>query len=433
MDSARLKILITAHEFSPSLGSECSSAWNIITRLGRFHDVTVLFAETNQFKSNNYKTQVEDFIIENNISGLRFVPIPQPYLTSIIAKVNRFISNKQSNIGLSGLYFLGVRFWERHVYDAVSHILCNEEYDILHHFNHLSFREPGFLWRINKPFVWGPISGFSQIPSSFYVTMPSKEVLKNRFRNFFNILQSTLSMRVRKAIQKSTMVYFVTEDDEKLLKGLGQNSKHLLDIGTEPKQRSMAMRKSEDFISVLWVGRIDHLKALYILLNAVAGKKLLLDKIELTIIGDGPQFTDCKKHAMELGITKINWLGSIPKNDVESNMLLSDVLVHTSIKEAASAVVLEALSAGLPIICHDGFGMRFSINSTCGIKVPIVSPRDSINGFADALEGIVLDHALLESLKLGAVQRSKELTWDSISERISKDYMEINAQSQIDK
>ena len=77
--------------------------------------------------------------------------------------------------------------------------------------------------------------------------------------------------------------------------------------------------------------------------------------------------------------------------------------------------------------------MRFSINSTCGIKVPIVSPRDSINGFADALEGIVLDHALLESLKLGAVQRSKELTWDSISERISKDYMEINAQSQIDK
>lgn len=51
----KLNVLIVAHEFSPSQGSECAVGWNIINNLYKFHNVTVIYAKTNQFKTSNYK------------------------------------------------------------------------------------------------------------------------------------------------------------------------------------------------------------------------------------------------------------------------------------------------------------------------------------------------------------------------------------------
>ncbi len=49
----------------------------------------------------------------------------------------------------------------------------------------------------------------------------------------------------------------------------------------------------------------------------------------------------------------------------------ADFFVHTRIQEATSSVITEALTMGLPAICHDGFGMSVAVTDTCGIKVPL--------------------------------------------------------------
>ena len=424
--SRRLKILITAHEISPVVGSECSSGWNIITRLGQFHDITVLYAETNQFGTNNYKEQIEGYISKNGIvKGVEFISIKQPPLTKLIARFNKNLSDKKTSVGLSLLYFSGVKFWEKSLYRFTIKLLKERDFDVLHHFNHISFREPGYLWKIDKPFIWGPTSGLSRVPVSFLHSMPIREVIYNLLRNFLNRFQIIINRRISKAINNSDIIYFVTSDDGKFFLKKGKRVQNLLDMGAYEVSLRSERLLQEKPIKVLWIGRFSFLKALDILLKAIESSAILKMNIELHVIGDGPQKDYYQKMASDLELKNITWHGHIPKDVVFKIMKESDVLVHTSIKEAASAVILESISAGLPIICHDSFGMSFAINDSCGIKVPFLSPKDSIVGFKDALEKICNNPELINKLSNGALKRAKELSWDSIAEKIASDYTSI--------
>lgn len=425
--SRRLKVLVTAHEISPILGSECSSGWNIITRLGSFHDVTVLYAESNQFGTNNYKEHIDNFILKNGaVPGVEFIAIPQPSITTKIARLNKRFSDKKTSVGLSILYFFGVKYWEKRVFLFASQLIKERHFDLMHHFNHLSFREPGYLWKIDKPFVWGPTSGLSRVPITFLYSMPLSEFLYNILRNFLNIFQFFINGRIRNAIKKSRLIYFVTSDDGSFFGEKNCRIKNLLDMGTYEVTNYKEKPPHLNPIKALWVGRFSFLKALDILLRAIDSSDTLRKYLELNIIGDGPQKKYFQKLASDLNLDNIKWLGQIPKERVFEIMQESDILVHTSIKEAASAVILESISAGLPVVCHDSFGMSFAIDKNCGIKVPFISPKKSIEGFKLALEKICNNPHLVNELSIGALNRAKELSWDSMAETIANDYIAIN-------
>ena len=106
-------------------------------------------------------------------------------------------------------------------------------------------------------------------------------------------------------------------------------------------------------------------------------------------------------------------------------MKSSDVLVHTSYREATSNVIPEALSFGVPVICHDISGMAIAINDECGIKVPLMSYEQSIFGFRNALRLLLQNPELVIGLRKGAVRRSSQLSWDSMAETIATDYIRI--------
>ena len=117
--SKKLNILITAHELSPVLGSECGAAWNIVTRLAKYHNITILYARTNQFGTNNYEADVSSYIKGNFLENIKFIAIDQPRETKFIASLNKIISHNKSNVGNPILYFLGVRYWEKSAYRKV--------------------------------------------------------------------------------------------------------------------------------------------------------------------------------------------------------------------------------------------------------------------------------------------------------------------------
>ena len=167
------------------------------------------------------------------------------------------------------------------------------------------------------------------------------------------------------------------------------------------------------------------MKALDILLHAIGSSKFLRSKVTVRIIGDGPQIDFYKKIVQKLNLNNIYWMGLISKKDVLVSMKQSDFLVHTSIKEASSAVVLEALSQGLPVICHDAFGLSYSVIKSCGIKIDLKSPENSINEFKKAILILSKDKLLRSKLSLGAKERSKELNWQSMAETISLGYTKI--------
>jgi glycosyltransferase involved in cell wall biosynthesis len=74
-------------------------------------------------------------------------------------------------------------------------------------------------------------------------------------------------------------------------------------------------------------------------------------------LGDGPQKTEVQNRANELGISnQCHFLGNV--ENVEEYLWNSDVYVHTATYEPLGLVFLEAMAAGLPVVCTDGKGNR---------------------------------------------------------------------------
>jgi glycosyltransferase involved in cell wall biosynthesis len=78
-----------------------------------------------------------------------------------------------------------------------------------------------------------------------------------------------------------------------------------------------------------------------------------------TLVGDGPQRRRIEREAAYLGVTgNLEMTGRLERSQVRELLSQSTIFVLPTIKEALSIAVLEALSAGLPIVAmnHGGVG-----------------------------------------------------------------------------
>jgi glycosyltransferase involved in cell wall biosynthesis len=422
------RICFLAHEISPYLGSECSSGWNISRGLSKYHDLTIIYAKTNQFQTENYEEQINEYFISNNIEfNARYLCVQQPAITLFIARINRFISQNKSSTGNSVLYFLAYKFWQKKAFKLFKFEHKIQKFDIVHQFNCLSFREPGYLFKANVPLVLGPISGFDKMPFSFLIRFPFSMFLKNFIRNLSNDIQFLTSFRIRKSIKKARIVYAVTKMDFQKMYLINKNTINLLDVGAVMNENK-EIRKYDPYkekLKCIWVGRLDKLKALDILISSIYQSEILQQKIELLVVGDGVCKEEYENLIHKFKLSNIKFIGSVSKFDVGKFMNESHVLIHTSIKEAASAVILEGMASGLPIICHDAFGMSYAVSDNCGIKVKFETQSQSISGFRKSLELIVENPFLVSKLSEGSYSRAKELSWEGNVQKISNDYLKI--------
>jgi glycosyltransferase involved in cell wall biosynthesis len=207
----------------------------------------------------------------------------------------------------------------------------------------------------------------------------------------------------------------------------GKKPKILLDAATYSSlKNNVTVNNIFQPIKLVWCGELIQRKSLDIVLYAINSAPELKERLILKVIGKGPLEKYYKSLAGTLGLDNcIEWLGRVDRKVVFEIMNESDLLVHSSYREATSHVVPEALSNGLPVICHDINGMSIAVTNDCGIKIPLVSPEDSINGFRDALIKLVNNPTELNRLKIGAIRRSKELSWDKMAETIATDYIAI--------
>ena len=71
--------------------------------------------------------------------------------------------------------------------------------------------------------------------------------------------------------------------------------------------------------------------------------------VDLLLVGDGPLRGDLTAQAASLGITdRVRFLGV--RNDVPELLAASDIFALTSVSEAASLTLLEAMASRLPVV-----------------------------------------------------------------------------------
>lgn len=125
----------------------------------------------------------------------------------------------------------------------------------------------------------------------------------------------------------------------------------------------------------LFAGRLDSLKGVEVLLR---GWKLLgPDAPELLICGTGPMEDWCRAYIAENALTNVRMLGFVDNRQVKGLMAESRaVILPTQWYEGFPMTIVEAFSAGTPVLCSD-LGNAGSIvrEGVTGRKFPPASPE----------------------------------------------------------
>ena len=427
LKSERLSVLVIAHELSPVIGSECAEGWNIVKRLAKYHDITVLYSSGSQSYPTSYYDAVNNYLnTYGPIQGLSFINIDQPNISKFIISVNSHFL-KIGAVGLPILYYLGYKYWQKAAFKKSKQLHKREIFNIVHQLTQITFREPGYSYKLGIPFFWGPTGGIMTLPKSFQKLLSKKSLILEKIRTFSNFYQYNFSRRVIEANKSAAVIYaFSKEDALKLKKRATGKVKLMMDAAAQNHTDIPNKQKVDlSIIRGIWCGQLIERKAATILLQALSVSEITRNKIEFQIIGSGPCDRLLHEQAKILNLKNIKWIENVDHNTVFQLMSEADIFVHTSIREATSNVIPEALSMGLPVICHDAYGMSIAIDETCGIKIPFISPDESIKGFHDAIERLILDRSLLQELKKGAVKQASTISWDKMAEEISNDYLEI--------
>lgn len=404
------KIYFICHEFSPDQGSECKSGWNTAIELNKLVDLTIVAAETNQWGTKNYKRAVEG---DPNAENLNIIWIPQP---------KKFTRPKGfgSNIFVQAMYFWRLRSWN----SAVIKELKRHEIAVLHYFNHISFRAYDRRFSSLAPkIVIGPVSGTQILPAGF-LKFGFIYNCNLAFRSVANFVQRLVKRNIFKSKNIST-IFAVTKDDVSYFKNIHNRviplSDMAQDISCDEREEIDDELRSNAKINLLWVGRLDNLKCLDILLEVFIRNSTINNRFELTVLGDGANFFRYQEKIDQHNLS-ISLKGSVPFHSVKDFMRRSDLMVHSSLKEAGGAVVSEALSNRLPVMCHDSFGFAIHFDDRFMIKIPFISYENSVNEFHNQLANIAQDRGIISELLTNIDRQFKPVTWRDHAVLISDEY-----------
>lgn len=148
-----------------------------------------------------------------------------------------------------------------------------------------------------------------------------------------------------------------------------------LDSSEEARRQARAkvfslLGASKNGTLLLFVGSNFRGKGLDLVLRGLAALPEPLGKsTRLAVLGqDDPR--RYAKLAVRLGVsTQVHFLGG--RDDVSDFLLAADLLVHPSHGESAGMVLLEALTAGLPVLTRDTCGYAFHVeNAEAGRVLP---------------------------------------------------------------
>ena len=163
----------------------------------------------------------------------------------------------------------------------------------------------------------------------------------------------------------------------------------------------------DDEFVMLCLSRFAHDKGHEFLINAIGELKNLTDrKFKCVLGGVGPLLEDRKKQVRDMKLEDdIIFIGY--RNDKYNLYNGSDIYVNSSEHEALSFAIIEALSAGLPVIATDMGGNSDIINdkTQCGILVEY----NDVKGLANAIKKVMDDSALRERLHQNALKAVNEI------------------------
>src|SRR5690606_33474414 len=133
---------LCAYACSPYKGSEPGVGWGFVRALARRHDLSVI-VEEEKFRADIERYLADDPEFARNV---RF----------------HFIAKRRNRLLRKfwpPSYYWYYRRWHRDALELARRLHGAVRFDLAHQLTMVGFREPGYLWQLGIPFVWGPVGG----------------------------------------------------------------------------------------------------------------------------------------------------------------------------------------------------------------------------------------------------------------------------------
>ena len=180
---------------------------------------------------------------------------------------------------------------------------------------------------------------------------------------------------------------------------------------------------------ILFVGRIQPLKGPDVAIRALhalgrADALLLIIGGSSGTAGDG-EVERAHQLVDELGLTdQVRFIAPQPHHILSTYYRAADVVVVPSRSESFGLVALEAMACGIPVVASAVGGLLSLVDhGETGFLVPDRDPRL----FAKAIEQIIDEPLLAESMATASAARASRYTWSFAAARLRRLYTDLTA------
>jgi len=294
--------------------------------------------------------------------------------------------------------------------------------DVVHQPMPVSPREPSLMHRLGAPVVIGPLNGNMHYPPAFQT--PSAgwkrhvERVARRFGDLLNVVFPGKS-------QAAAILVANERTRAALPTRLQQSAFVVVENGVDLAlwQRPSFKTSAEPAAAAthfVFMGRLVDWKAVDLLLLAF-DRARKHSPMSLTILGDGPCGPDLRRLSDQLDMNgtsiretdRVFFAGWQSQADCAAQLRVSHALVLPSLSECGGAVVLEAMSCGLPVVATAWGGPLDYLDNNTGFLVPPTSREGLIAGLAEAMGVLASSPELRERMGQAARLRiESDFDWD---------------------
>lgn len=389
-----MKVLLSAYACEPRQGSEPGVGWNVVREIAKYHQVWV-------FTSIAHRSGIEAELTSNPLPNVHFV-----YLDPLGWTYDWTNQEKGVQWKLNLHYYL----WQIRAYFVARSLHRQIGFDVIHHVTYVQYARPSFLSLLPLPFIWGPVGGGEFAPKAFWQDFSSYgkvyETLREMDRRLFE-----RDPFVRLTARRSILSIATTEDTAERLRKMGaRNVQVFSQVGLpEEEIACLAQHAISDGSPMRFVSmaRLLHWKGFHLGLRAFAEANL--PEAEYWILGDGPERERLQELAEKLGITnQVKFWGRLSRDETLFKLRECLALVHPSLHDSGGWVCLEAMAAGLPVICLDLGGPATQVTEETGFKIRAHTPEQAVCDLAEAIVRLVKDQGLRVRMGQAGQKRVRE-------------------------
>jgi glycosyltransferase involved in cell wall biosynthesis len=404
-----MKLLLSAYACEPHRGSEPGNGWNWAISTARMgYEVWCLTTVEGREK-------IEREVEQLGLTNLHMVFVEVPQWVDNVYKYQ------------PGVY-LHYMVWQQNAYKKAKELDKRINFDLVHHVTLGSLQMSTALWRLNKPLIFGPTGGGQEAPKAFksyFYKWWKMEI----FRSAVSKLLLRFNPNVRQTMRHASLVLTTNEDTYNMARDNGAlNASMFLDtsLPEEFYPETCPVRPPAQELKILWVGRLFARKGLPLVMEAL-GRVRPDVKFKLTILGEGPMNEFVPQWIRQYNLKgKVDWKGQVPWQEVKQAYTESDLFMFCSLRDSSAAQFLEAMAYGLPIITLDLHGGKNLVPDNAGIKVPVITPEQTIKALAGAVEQVYDNPTLREEMGRQGYSFSKTQTWTLKTQHIAGFYSKFS-------